>query len=144
MESLTLPPEVHEELSSSEKVRQNLNGGGKYGYLVVKVIILAVVASTISFSLSTVDDLNGDMGWLFNLVEVASVILFTIEYLTRVYVADNFWAQVFDFYSVIDLCSILPSWLDLILPGDQFPQYNSYELPVYLSSCRSPKRVRTL
>ena len=75
MESLTLPPEVHEELSSSEKVRQNLNGGGKYGYLVVKVIILAVVASTISFSLSTVEDLNKDMGWLFNLIEVSSVLL---------------------------------------------------------------------
>lgn len=121
MESLALPPEVHEELSSSEKMRKNLDGGGKYGHLVVKVIILAVIASTVSFSLSTVEELNDSMGWLFNLVELTSVTLFTIEYATRLFVAESFWAQVFDFYSIIDLCSILPSWLDFILPGDQFP-----------------------
>lgn len=123
MESLSgvVSSEVQDELSSSEKVRRNLDGGGKYGHLVVKVIILAVVASTVAFSLSTVKELNDDMGWLFTLVEIGSVILFTIEYAVRVYVAESFWGQVFDFYSLIDLCSILPSWLDFILPGDQFP-----------------------
>ena len=84
------------------------------------------------------------MGWLFNLVEVASVILFTIEYLTRVYVADNFWAQVFDFYSVIDLCSILPSWLDLILPGDQFPAVQFLRITRVFKFLSQSKRVRTL
>ena len=39
----------------------------------------------------------------------------------RIYTSHDPCGQVIDFYSIIDLCSILPSWIDLFIPGDRFP-----------------------
>jgi hypothetical protein len=103
------------------EIHEILNGKGRLGGLVVKVITLAVVLSTLTFSLSTVENVNYELGWLFDSVEFFAVVLFTVEYVLRVYTAPDPCGQILDFYSIVDLCSILPSWIDLLIPGDQFP-----------------------
>ena len=103
------------------EIHEILNGKGRLGGLVVKVITLAVVLSTLTFSLSTVENVNYELGWLFDSVEFFAVVLFTVEYVLRVYTSPDPCGQILDFYSIVDLCSILPSWIDLLIPGDQFP-----------------------
>lgn len=50
--------------------------------------------------------------WIFT-------VLFTIEYIVRIWVVRNRRAYLFSFYGIIDLISILPSYLTLLLPGLQ-------------------------
>lgn len=106
---------------SRQEIQSTLNGKGRLGTFVVRIIIIAVVLSTLTFSLSTVDSIDKELGWLFVSVEFFAVVLFTVEYVLRIYTAPDPCGQIIDFYSVVDLCSILPSWIDLLIPGDQFP-----------------------
>ncbi|HAD80797.1 MAG TPA: ion transporter, partial [Flavobacteriaceae bacterium] len=46
--------------------------------------------------------------------------LFTIEYLLRIYCVKNRWRYIFSFYGVIDLLSILPFYLGLVLPTSKY------------------------
>ena len=51
--------------------------------------------------------------WLFTL-------LFTVEYLLRLLGVGRPWRYVLSFYGVVDLLSIIPTYLSLILPGTQY------------------------
>ena len=44
-------------------------------------------------------------------IEVVCVVIFTIEYLLRIYVAEKKWRYIFSFYGIIDLLAILPFYL---------------------------------
>ena len=50
---------------------------------------------------------------LLHLFEVLSVVIFTIEYLLRIYVAEQKLAFVISFFGVVDLLAILPFYLAL-------------------------------
>jgi len=49
-------------------------------------------------------------------LEVVIVFFFIIEYIARLYAADNRWRQLFDIYSIIDLIAIIPTVSLLLLP----------------------------
>jgi len=49
----------------------------------------------------------------FELADIALVSVFSIEYLLRVWVAENRWKYVLSFYGLVDLISILPSLITL-------------------------------
>ncbi len=44
-------------------------------------------------------------------------IVFTVEYLVRIYCSPQRWRYIRSFYGIIDLLSILPTYLSLLLPG---------------------------
>ena len=73
-----------------------------------------IVISLISFSLDTLPDLSIRTRSLLDHVEVITVVLFSIEYLLRLYVADHRWRFARSFYGVIDFIAILPFYLSLI------------------------------
>nr|WP_321406932.1 ion transporter [uncultured Carboxylicivirga sp.] len=56
--------------------------------------------------------------WVY-LTEWILTILFTIEYLLRIWVLDKPRKYIFSFYGVIDLLAILPSFIGLFLAGTQ-------------------------
>ena len=51
--------------------------------------------------------------WLFT-------ILFSIEYLLRIYVTRRKRAYIFSFYGIVDFLAILPTYVSLILPGTHY------------------------
>jgi hypothetical protein len=107
-------------LNSSELAR-TLDGGGIWGPTFVKTIVFLVLLSTASFAISTVESLSEANSGLFTGIEYFCVIIFTIEYSLRLWVAENVLAYVIHPIALVDLFSILPSWLDLVIPGDAFP-----------------------
>jgi len=49
----------------------------------------------------------------FSWLEWFFTIIFTIEYALRIYVSPNRWRYIFSFYGIVDLLSIVPSYIGL-------------------------------
>lgn len=89
-------------------VERNDTLPGRTFDLVMQSLILF---SIITFTIETLPDLEADTRKFLHATEVVIVILFTIEYLLRLYVADRKLGYVLSFYGVIDLLAILPFYL---------------------------------
>ena len=70
-----------------------------------------IVISLISFSFETLPNLSKTSSQVLNIIEVVTVILFSIEYICRIWVADNKLKFVFSFYGIVDLLAILPFYI---------------------------------
>lgn len=85
------------------------------GALFDVTLMLAIVASVIATCLGTVEGYAGQ-----NWVMVASwffTILFSIEYLLRVYCVRRPWSYIFSFWGLIDLMAVLPDYFLLFASG---------------------------
>ena len=89
------------------------NSDTVYGKLFDLVIQLLIVLSMIAFSIETLPTISEDTRALLTKFEVFIVATFTIEYITRVLVADKKLGFIFSFLGVIDLIAILPFYLGL-------------------------------
>jgi voltage-gated potassium channel len=67
-----------------------------------------VVLSLVTFSISTLPDLSDTVTQALEIVEILTVLLFTLEYVIRVWVAGRSTKFVFSFFGLVDLLSILP------------------------------------
>lgn len=74
-------------------------------------IQLLIVISMASFSIETMPNLEESTIKILTTIEAVCVILFTIEYLARIIVADNKLKFIFSFFGIIDLVAILPFYL---------------------------------
>lgn len=87
---------------------------GKYFDVVLIWTILVSVALVL---LASVESWWVRYGGIFFRLEWFFTALFTVEYLTRIYCANDRRAYIFSFYGVVDLLAILPSYLALIFTG---------------------------
>ena len=76
-------------------------------YLIQFLILLSII----SFTLETLPDLDQKTLYILNTFEFLSVIIFTLEYLIRIYFTDKKIKFIFSFYGIIDLLAILPFYL---------------------------------
>ena len=76
--------------------------------LVMQALILF---SIFSFSIETLPDLEAGTRIFLDISEVIIVIVFTVEYLLRLYVADRKLGYVLSFYGLIDLIAIVPFYI---------------------------------
>lgn len=83
------------------------------GRLFDLVVVGFILISIAAFSIETLPDLSPGALSLLRWVEVVSVLLFTIEYLSRVLVADRKARFIFSFFGLIDLAAILPFYIAL-------------------------------
>jgi len=92
----------------------------KGGRLFDLALIFCILFSTLIAMLESVEEVR--MGYLYELrvVEWIITIIFTIEYIIRLYILKNKMNYVRSFYGMIDLMSILPTFIDLILPGTRY------------------------
>ena len=79
-----------------------------FDWFVQALILLSIV----TFSIETLPDLSSTTRQALRIIEIMIVILFTIEYLLRLYVADRKMGYVLSFYGFIDLVAILPFYMD--------------------------------
>ena len=70
-----------------------------------------IVLSLISFSIDTLPDLSENIKRLLKITEAIVVVIFTVEYLLRLFIADKKLQFVFSFYGLIDLFAILPFYV---------------------------------
>lgn len=93
-------------------VERNDTAPGRTFDLIMQALILF---SIVSFSIETLPNLETSTRRFLYVTEVVIVIIFTIEYLLRFYVADKKLGYVLSFYGIIDLIAILPFYLSLLL-----------------------------
>ena len=69
------------------------------------------IRDRIAFSIETLPNLNPTVKKYLSWFELFTVIVFTIEYLLRIFVAERKMAFVTSFFGIIDLLAILPFYL---------------------------------
>jgi len=70
-----------------------------------------IVLSLITFSIETLPNLTPVTKWWLWVLEIATVAIFTIEYMLRVAFSERKLGFVFSFFGIIDLLSILPFYI---------------------------------
>lgn len=89
-------------------IEDNTSPQGKIFDYSIQILILF---SLVSFSIETLPDNSKETKALLSIFEYICVIIFSIEYVFRIYVAENRLKYIFSFYGLIDLLSILPFYL---------------------------------
>jgi len=92
----------------------------KAGKLFDVVLLLAIMLSVLVVMLDSVSSIKNEYRELLIFAEWGFTILFTIEYFLRLYSIGHPTKYARSFYGVVDLVSILPTYLSLVLPGSQF------------------------
>lgn len=113
--------DVTPELSRREKLRDIIFGtdtkAGRYFDL---GLIVCIVLSVALVFLDTIESVNSRYGTWIRIAEWGFTGIFTLEYLLRLYCSAKPWQYARSFYGVVDLLSILPSYLALFFPGANF------------------------
>lgn len=87
------------------------NSPYKWSRIVSVGIQLLIVISLIAFSIETLPDLSESTKYWLHIIEIICVVIFTVEYLLRIYVADHRFNFIFSFFGIVDLMAILPFYL---------------------------------
>ncbi len=85
-------------------------------------LMIFILASVIVVIIESVDSISSRYIYLFYTLEWIFTIFFTIEYILRIYCIGKPWKYILSFYGIIDFLAILPSYLGIILVG-QNTQY---------------------
>jgi voltage-gated potassium channel len=70
-----------------------------------------IIISLVTFSIDTLPDLSPTIRVFLNVVEIITVIFFTLEYVLRIIVAREKTQFIFSFYGLVDLAAILPFYI---------------------------------
>lgn len=89
-------------------IEDNTTRKGKiFDYTIQGLILLSLVA----FSFETLPDNSPELKKLLSTFEYICVIIFSFEYVLRIFVAKKPFRYIFSFYGIVDLLSILPFYL---------------------------------
>jgi voltage-gated potassium channel len=82
-------------------------------------LLISIVASVIIVSLESVDSIDSVYHSQLLFLEWAFTILFTIEYLLRLYSTRQSIKYSTSFFGIVDILAILPTYLSIFIPGAQ-------------------------
>lgn len=77
------------------------------------ILLITILLSVLAIMLESVSSIDKEFSVQLNIAEWFFTILFTIEYVSRILCARRPLRYIFSFYGVVDLLSILPSYLIL-------------------------------
>ena len=92
----------------------------RLGKLFDIVLLITILASVAVVMLDSVLYMRLQYGTLFRYAEWFFTVLFTIEYILRWFSAPNRFRYAFSFFGIVDLLSVLPSYLSLVFGGVQY------------------------
>jgi voltage-gated potassium channel len=104
--------------------------GDRTGLIVGRLIVALIILNLVAMTLESVPALEAQYAPLFTAIELVSLVVFSIEYGLRVWVAAEHaphrhgserrarWKFVTSPLGVIDLLAVLPFWLAFVLPVD--------------------------
>lgn len=84
------------------------------------LLILAIILSTVVVIIESVAQIRAEYQTSLRVLEWNFTILFTIEYILRIYSVERKMGYITSFYGIVDLLSILPTYLSLLLPGTHY------------------------
>ncbi len=83
-------------------------------------LLWLIAASVLVVSLETVESMASKYSQIFNILEWGFTILFTLEYVMRIWLVRRKRRYIFSFFGIIDLLSILPSYLEMFFVGSHY------------------------
>jgi len=88
-----------------------------WGKIFDVVLLIAILLSVLAVMLESVSTVKTNYGDLLYILEWVFTVLFTIEYILRIIIVEKPWRYIRSFFGIIDLLSILPTYLSLVLTG---------------------------
>ena len=110
---------------ANEQLKQTLNtiifgthtpAGKRFDIALMVLILLSVVVLMLESVAAFATKYDSQL----RLTEWFFTIFFTTEYIVRIYCSSNRRVYVTSFYGIVDLISILPSYISLLVPGANF------------------------
>jgi voltage-gated potassium channel len=104
--------------------------GDPAGRMVGRLIVLLIVVNLVAVTLESVPALRARYATLFAAIEVVSLVVFSIEYGLRIWVAGEHglhgqhgertarWRYIASPSGLIDLLAVLPFWFAFVVPAD--------------------------
>lgn len=83
-------------------------------------LLVVIVISVIVVLLDSVPELHDSYGTIFWYAEVVLTLIFTVEYLLRILISPSRKAYIFSFWGIIDLLSVLPTYISIAIAGYQY------------------------
>jgi voltage-gated potassium channel len=87
------------------------------GRLYDLILIWGIVLSVLVVIFDSVQTIHAQYGTLLLQLEWIFTILFTSEYLLRIYCSNRPWRYMLSFFGIIDLIAIAPTYISLLIPG---------------------------
>lgn len=84
------------------------------------VLIALIMMSTLVVIIDSVESFHAEHADILGILEWVFTLLFSAEYLLRLLCVRHPWLYVRSFYGIVDLLSILPSYISLFLPGAHY------------------------
>jgi voltage-gated potassium channel len=84
------------------------------------LLIISIILSVIAVMIDSVRSIHSQHSSSLYAVEWFFTLLFTIEYLLRLFAVKRQLGYALSFYGIIDLLAILPTYLSIIIPGSQY------------------------
>lgn len=101
-----------------ERLRIIIFGSDTYWGKVFDVILLILILlSVLAVMLESVSAIKAQYGYELYIFEWIFTILFTVEYFARIIVVEKPWKYIKSFFGIIDLLSIIPTYLSLFVLG---------------------------
>ena len=83
-------------------------------------LIILILLSVVVLMLESVASFAEKHAQALRIAEWCFTVFFTIEYIVRIYCSSNRRVYLTSFYGIVDLLSILPSYISLLVPGANF------------------------
>ena len=84
------------------------------------MLILSILGSVFAVMMDSVDPIREQFGKELLIIEWIFTIGFSIEYVLRIWTSNRPLKYIFSFYGIIDLLSILPTYVAFFIPGTQY------------------------
>jgi len=92
----------------------------KAGKIFDEILLVLIILSVFTVIMETVDDYDQKYHLIFFILEWIFTIIFTIEYALRLYCVYKPTKYATSFYGIVDLVSIVPTYLSLLITGTQY------------------------
>ncbi|PMH40609.1 ion transporter [Vibrio sp. 10N.286.49.B3] len=92
----------------------------KAGRIFDIALIISILASLIVLTLDSIPSVKAEWQSLLTYLEYGFTLLFTIEYLARLYCSPRPTSYVKSFYGIVDLLAILPTYLAFFFPAASY------------------------
>ncbi|MCY4158567.1 MAG: ion transporter [Bacteroidetes bacterium] len=83
------------------------------------VLFLLIVASVVAVMLESIDRIRMQHQTLLIALEWGFTVIFTVEYILRLYCSRDHAGYARSFFGVVDLVAVIPTYLSLVIPGAQ-------------------------
>ena len=108
--SSTMKEKIHEVIFEAD------TPSGKYFDI---ALLFSIIVSVIAVSLESIESIDKVYHSQLVMIEWFFTILFTIEYILRLYSTEHSVKYSTSFFGVVDLLAILPTYLSIFVPGAQ-------------------------